>query len=189
MLAQAFLIDPGLLRQGMLAGHVEGNLTALLHGLVLQVRRVVGLHLGKGDLRPAALHQGDQVFALGNQAFQLEVRVTLLEGAQAAFEAIRLVGVRQRHREFRLNAPGQLAGGHFQAAGGSQDCFGTLQQHMPGRGEAGLAAGTVEKLHVEVDLQAGHRRADGGLALAQLARGSGKGTLGGCLDKRQQHFM
>ncbi|ERO64407.1 hypothetical protein P308_24395 [Pseudomonas piscis] len=135
------------------------------------------------------MHQVDQVIALGDQAFQFQLRVALLEGIQAAFEAIGLVGIGKGYGEPRLDALGQLAGGQFQAAGGGEDLLGAAQQHLSGRSQAGLAAGAVEQLDIEVDLQAGHCGADGRLALAELARGGGERTLGRGLDECQQHFV
>ncbi|MCY1428161.1 hypothetical protein D9M71_440340 [compost metagenome] len=189
MLLQDVLIDVVQPCQRVGRGHEQGDFRALVHRRTDQVRRVAVLHFGEGNLRPAALHQGHQVVAFGDQTLELQVRVTLLEGTEGGFEAVRLIGIGQRHRQLRFHPLGQLAGGYFQATGGGQDVFGPLQHDVSGRGQAGLAAAAVEQRQVQVDFQAGHRRADGRLTAAQLARRGGKRALGRGFDKRQQHFV
>ncbi|MNL29181.1 hypothetical protein D3C87_1508570 [compost metagenome] len=173
----------------MLRRHEQGDFRAFVHRRIDQIRWIAVLHFRKGNLRPPALHQRHQVIAFGDQAFELQVGITLLERAERRFEAVGLISVGKGHSQFRLDPLGELAGGHFQTTGGGQNLLGPLQHHAPGRRQPGFAAAAVEQRQVEVDFQAGHCRADGRLTTAQLARGGGKRTLGGSFDKRQQHFM
>ena len=143
----------------------------------------------KRNLRAAALDQGDQVFAFGDQAFQLQVRVALFKGAEGDLETVGLVGIGHGDTQLRLQPLGQLTRRQFQPAAGLQHLLGALQQHMARRRQRRLAAAAIEQHHIQVNLQARHGRADGGLALAELARRRRKRALGGRLHKRLQHFV
>ena len=189
VLLQHVLIDVVQRRQRMLAGHEQSDLGPFLHGRTDQVRRVTVLFFGEGHMRPTPLHQGHQVIAFGDQAFKFQVRITLLESTERRFESVGLIGVGNRHGQFRLDPLGQLAGGHFQSAGGGQDFLGPLQHHVPGRGQARFAAAAVEQHQVQVDFKAGHGGADGRLTAAQFARRGGKRALSRGLDKGLQHFL
>ena len=82
----------------------QRDLRALLHRGEGKVRRVGFLFLDKRDLRPATLHQCDQVFAFRDQAFQLKVRVALLEGREGDLESIGLVSIGHGETQLRLQA-------------------------------------------------------------------------------------
>ncbi len=173
----------------MFAVDEHGKFGAFIHGGAAQVRRVAVLSFGKGHLGPALADQLHQVVALGDQAFQFEVRVAGFEIAEGGLETVGLVGVGNHHRQPRFQAPGQLAGAHLKAVVGGEDVFGLLQHDMAGRSQAGLAGTAVEQLEAQIDFQARDGRADGRLALAQLARRSGKRTQGRGLDKGLEHFI
>ena len=189
MLLQCLRVDGCQAGQRVHRGDEQGDFRALRHRRAGQVGRIHVLGFDQGNLRPATLNQRDQVLAFGDQPFQLQVRVALFEGLEGEFEAFRLVRIGHRDTQLWLQPLGQLACRQLQTAAGLQHLLGALQQHMPRRGQRRLAAAAIKQHHVQVDLKAGHCRADGGLALAQLARRRRKRALGGSLHKRLEHFM
>ncbi|MNF76098.1 hypothetical protein D3C84_581990 [compost metagenome] len=102
MLRQGLFVDRVQRRQRVPWRYEQGDLRAFVEGRAVQVGGVAVLHLGQGDMRAATLHQGDQVIALGNQAFELKVRVALFEAAQCRIEPVGMIGIGKRHRQLGL---------------------------------------------------------------------------------------
>ncbi len=75
-------------RQGVFGGHKQRDLRLLRNRGCAYIRRVTVLRPHHADLGTPGLHQRHQVAVLGNQAFKLQVRKTLLKGTQDVFEAV-----------------------------------------------------------------------------------------------------
>ncbi|MCY1533544.1 hypothetical protein D9M68_688790 [compost metagenome] len=125
---------------------------------------------------------------LGDQAFELEIGVTLIQFGQTLLVLRRLIGIGKRQADARLLTTGQLRCSVLQAIGGSEDFFHAPQQDVAGFGQLRLATAAIEEFQAQVDLQPGYGFADGGLALAQLACGGTEGAEGDRLGKSFEGF-
>ncbi|MNQ66992.1 hypothetical protein D3C85_814960 [compost metagenome] len=169
-------------------GHEQAEVGSLGHRRRPQLRRVVALRSQQAESGTPLRDQLDHVLVLGDQAFEFEIGVALLQFGQTCLVLRRLVGIRKHQADPRFQPAGQLSRRVLQAVGGSEDFLDAANQDAAGIGQLRLAVAAIEKLQAQVDLQPGYGFADGGLALAQLACGGTEGAEGDRLGKSFEGF-